>query len=213
MHNTRIERLWYDVTNGYSQKWKNFFLELEHHHGLNPTMPAHIWLIHHLFLDAINQDTQDWAQSWNCHKLSTRGQRARTPCDMFVLGMIEHGARGLSSTSATSEAHVPPTQLVEYGVDWETLDNPLLMNHHLQHNVDNDNASAAPPNPFSVSGTPFRLSEVICVAPLAPLSPAEIQYLNSQLSVMVDIGSRSMQVRRVVWSNALRLCLSILQDQ
>ncbi|KAJ7433788.1 hypothetical protein FB451DRAFT_1064009, partial [Mycena latifolia] len=36
VHNTRIERLWYDVTHGFGKKWKVFFLDLEANHGLNP---------------------------------------------------------------------------------------------------------------------------------------------------------------------------------
>ncbi|KAJ7488564.1 hypothetical protein B0H11DRAFT_2406659, partial [Mycena galericulata] len=36
VHNTRIERLWYDVTHGFGKKWKVFFLDLETNHGLNP---------------------------------------------------------------------------------------------------------------------------------------------------------------------------------
>lgn len=42
VHNTRIERLWFDVTNGFGYKWKDFFLDLELQCGLNPTFPAHI---------------------------------------------------------------------------------------------------------------------------------------------------------------------------
>ncbi|KAJ6613120.1 hypothetical protein B0H10DRAFT_1951784 [Mycena sp. CBHHK59/15] len=36
VHNTRIERLWYDVTHGFGHKWKKFFTDLEVYHGLNP---------------------------------------------------------------------------------------------------------------------------------------------------------------------------------
>ncbi|EDR10741.1 uncharacterized protein LACBIDRAFT_324608 [Laccaria bicolor S238N-H82] len=30
------ERMWYDITHGFGMKWKNFFLDLEVNHGLNP---------------------------------------------------------------------------------------------------------------------------------------------------------------------------------
>ena len=63
VHNTWVEHLWYDVTHEYGQKWKNLFLELETHYGLNPTNLMHIWLLHHLFLEEVNQDAQDWAES------------------------------------------------------------------------------------------------------------------------------------------------------
>ncbi|KAJ6477881.1 hypothetical protein C8R47DRAFT_984653 [Mycena vitilis] len=83
VHNTRIERLWYDVTHGFGQKWKKFFMDLEVHHGLNPQVPAHVWLLHHLFLHHINADAQEWAEAWNSHHLNLRGERNRSPRDIF----------------------------------------------------------------------------------------------------------------------------------
>ncbi|KAI5116773.1 hypothetical protein M0805_009887 [Coniferiporia weirii] len=53
VHNSRIERVWYDIMQGFGQKWKNFFIDLEIHHGLDPSWPAHIWLLHALFLPAV----------------------------------------------------------------------------------------------------------------------------------------------------------------
>ncbi|KZT33080.1 hypothetical protein SISSUDRAFT_1027978, partial [Sistotremastrum suecicum HHB10207 ss-3] len=35
VHNTRIERLWYDVTKNFGKKWKNFFKDLEVYEGLH----------------------------------------------------------------------------------------------------------------------------------------------------------------------------------
>ena len=72
-HNTRIERLWYDTTEGYSQKWKNFFYELETHCRLNPESTWHIWLLHFLFIGAIQEDAQEWVSMWNNHTMQIRG--------------------------------------------------------------------------------------------------------------------------------------------
>ncbi|KAJ7796811.1 hypothetical protein B0H14DRAFT_2390310, partial [Mycena olivaceomarginata] len=77
VNNTRIERLWYDVTHGFGFKWKKFFFDLEVNHGLNPSIAAHIWLLHHLFLHCIDQDAQEWAEAWNSHNLQIRGERTR----------------------------------------------------------------------------------------------------------------------------------------
>ncbi|GBE86435.1 predicted protein [Sparassis crispa] len=96
VHNTRIERLWYDVTHGFGQKWKNFFLDLEVNHGFNRRLAAHIWLLHYLFLDAINDDAQEWAHAWNSHRLQIRGERSRSPRDIFLFSMVQDGPRGLS---------------------------------------------------------------------------------------------------------------------
>ncbi|KAI0371588.1 hypothetical protein BV20DRAFT_1051599 [Pilatotrama ljubarskyi] len=58
VHNIRIERLWVDVTSGFGSKWKEFFHQLEAQHGLNVDNDAHVWLLHHLFLEAINRDAE-----------------------------------------------------------------------------------------------------------------------------------------------------------
>jgi hypothetical protein len=65
IHNTRIERLWYDVTSGFGSKWKEFFLALEHNDELNPSLPSHIWLLHFLFRPAIHEDAQQGARGLN----------------------------------------------------------------------------------------------------------------------------------------------------
>ena len=54
VHNSRIERIWYDVTEGFGGKWKDFFTDLEANEGLDVDNQAHIWLLHHLYLDDIN---------------------------------------------------------------------------------------------------------------------------------------------------------------
>jgi hypothetical protein len=56
VHNIRIERLWVDITSGFGKKWHDFFTVLESREGLNTNLDAHIWLIHHLFLQFINHD-------------------------------------------------------------------------------------------------------------------------------------------------------------
>lgn len=74
VHNTRIERLWYDVTSGFGQKWKNVFIELETHCHLNASDRCHLWLLHFLFKAAINQDTSDWVQTWNHLIMQIKGK-------------------------------------------------------------------------------------------------------------------------------------------
>lgn len=73
VHNTRIERLWYDVTKGFGQKWKNFFIELETHYHLQAHNTAHIWLLHYLFKASIDQDAAEWVEAWNAHTMQLKG--------------------------------------------------------------------------------------------------------------------------------------------
>jgi hypothetical protein len=36
---------------------------------LNPQNATHLWLLHALFLDDINQDCADFQAEWNCHPI------------------------------------------------------------------------------------------------------------------------------------------------
>ncbi|KAJ7786871.1 hypothetical protein B0H14DRAFT_3095541 [Mycena olivaceomarginata] len=181
VHNTRIERLWYNVTHGFGHKWKHFFMDLEVHQGLNPLVHARIRLLHHLFLDAVNQDAQEWAAAWNSHVLQIRSERAHSPQDMYLFSMLQDGPR---SPEYRAE---PVDEVVEdpstYGIDWTDW-----ANH----------------NPFAPG--PNELSHVPCDAPESPFSVEQIQVLNTQLAAEVNSWSRSMHVCRLVWTKAMELC-------
>ena len=200
VHNTRIERLWYDVTRGFGGKWKLFFLELEHSYGLEPERPQHIWLIHHLFLDAINLDAQDWCSAWNAHRLHLRGEPRASPRELFMFGMVRHGPRGLAAVTTPEDAHVE--DLANYGVDWEALEDDTLMAHHFEHNP---LPLASSERPFSTTEPP-ELSTVTCDPPRCPLSATQVARLNAHLQRHVDRSDRDMLARRLVWISALEFC-------
>lgn len=109
------------MTAGFGSKWKQFFQDLELHDGLMPDIEAHVWLLHHLFLPSINEDALEWAESWNQHTMTIRGERQRSPLDMFYFGMIEHGVRGFSECQEPVDEQIDdPTS---YGIDWNDLNN------------------------------------------------------------------------------------------
>ncbi|KAJ7828527.1 hypothetical protein B0H13DRAFT_1656189 [Mycena leptocephala] len=205
VHNTRIERLWYDVTHGFGQKWKNFFHDLEINHGLNPRSAADIWLLHHLFLDSINRDALEWAQSWNSHKLQIKGERKRSPRDMFVFSMVQDGPRGIGHMREPVDE--PVEDVAGYGVDWEVAAEPRLMHHLLEQNPqdwEDENPFHAPP-----SG---QLSDVPCDPPTCPFTPEQVVLLDETLQQRVDVTSRNMVIRRMVWCEAFNIC-SFFQRQ
>ncbi|KAJ6465463.1 hypothetical protein C8R45DRAFT_839933 [Mycena sanguinolenta] len=200
VHNTRIERLWYDVTHGFGQKWKQFFMDLEVQHGLNPLVPAHIWLLHHLFLESINRDAVDWAASWNSHHLHIRGERSRSPRDIYLFSMLQDGPRGLEySAEAVPEDVENPSV---YGIDWEVADDSALVTHLLDQNPQD----WADHNPFA-PGLDI-LSHVPCDAPDAPsnFTVKHIAVLNAELAASFDMTSRNMHIRRLVWIRAGEIC-------
>src|SRR6267154_135555 len=89
IHNIRIECLWCDLTSTFGAKWKTFFQNLKLHEGLDQNSDTNLWL-HHLFLNAINEDALEWAEDWNNHTISIRGEHQRSPQDMFFFGMIQN---------------------------------------------------------------------------------------------------------------------------
>ncbi|KAF8607074.1 hypothetical protein BDV93DRAFT_436304 [Ceratobasidium sp. AG-I] len=130
VHNTRIERLWYDVTEGFGWKWKTFFHDLEVHYSLCPTSPVHLWLLHYLFLDSVNSDAQEWMEAWNAHTMSLQDQPNRSPRDLWFFGMIEKGPRGLDSL-IESEQPMDSQEIEAFGVDLNEMDNPQASEQEL----------------------------------------------------------------------------------
>lgn len=196
VHNIRIERLWRDLTSGFGAKWKLFFQNLELHENLDRDSDAHIWLLHHLFVGPINEDTLQWAESWNNHTITIRGERQRSPHDMFFFGMIQNGPRGI---------HPADDDEIEdfgsYGIDWEDYDDDHILEHHRQANH-NDNPGD---NPF-MSNQPERMTRVDVDEPGCPLTEEQIIYLNSQLNSLPYIHTRNMDSYKLIWISALRIC-------
>lgn len=203
IHNTRIERLWYDVTSGFGHKWKSFFLALEQNDGLDPSTPAHIWLLHFLFLACIHEDAQQWAAAWNLHKMQIRGERTRSPQDMFLVGMLQHGPRG---------AHLRPEpnldeeigDITDYGVDWNVHRDRRLM-QHLHANNPGENQAAAD---FHL---PAHIARVECEPPNCPFTPSDMEYLRIQLASRAwDLmHRRDMPSRRLLWNHAFQIAAEL----
>lgn len=254
VHNTRIERLWYDVTQGFGMKWKTFFLLLETSNDLDVHRVDHLWLLHHLFLACVNEDAQEWARMWNNHKMQLSGESNKSPREMMFFGTIEQGIRGAAphhwqggvpqedvvgnegdpilsilnrgvEIGATVEGdfhgqHVVVVDedvenLAEYGVDWEDLDNLTQMQHHLANNV--DELQWTDSNPLAPPGMPTRLSNVPCESPSigCPLTEEEVATLERELQDR-DIFRhelRSMELRRLVWNEALDIYYTILEQR
>ncbi|KAG2030464.1 hypothetical protein BDR03DRAFT_936647 [Suillus americanus] len=105
VHNIRIERLWCDVTRGFGAEWKDFFLGLEMHDGLDTNLGAHNLI---------------------------RDERQRSPRDMFFFGMLQNDDEvgdfqkyGID-WEAFDEDHVRQHHKAANGVD-ETADNPFVV--------------------------------------------------------------------------------------
>ena len=117
--------------------------------------------------------------------------------------MLEDGPRGLNGPRHNGDEDQDGVEdITFYGVDWDDMDNEVLMGHHYEHNpIQLENA-------FSTA--PATLSEVVCTPPDCPLLAESIAQLNYRLVQLANVDSRSMLVRRTIWREALHVCSQIL---
>ncbi|KAJ6568794.1 hypothetical protein B0H19DRAFT_939409, partial [Mycena capillaripes] len=89
--NVRIERLWVEVGSQFVRRWRGFFNRLERLHYLDVDKPEHLWLLHSLFLDAINTDCDEFQTNWNAHPMAGKETFNKSPNDMRLLGQAQLG--------------------------------------------------------------------------------------------------------------------------
>jgi len=164
-------------------------------------LSSHIWLLHHLFLPAIRAEAELWRQVWNEHKMQLKGERDQSPCEMFFFGSIINGPRGLNAVRESRDERIDDPE--DYGVDWEAYNDRNIMN---SFHVDN-------PEGHEDSFRPQNLSVVDVVPPNCPLTAPELSYLDMLLDQQVDLASSSMDIRRLIWVTALRICVDLLDSR
>ncbi|KAG6918593.1 hypothetical protein DXG01_013404 [Tephrocybe rancida] len=202
VHNIRIERLWVDVTRGVGKKWKDFFRHLEVHDGLNADLDAHIWLLHYLFLDAINVDLTMWANIWNNHVLARRHELHRSPNDMFVFGQHENGIRGVLIDESVDDEYQ------DFGVDWNEAENPETRRHHDANNMNDGD----PMNPF-LPHQPDTMSHIEVPDTRCPFTPDELAIFEAHVSALPTLDSMDMHSRRLLWCQVLDIATGMLDEE
>ncbi|KAH9929130.1 hypothetical protein B0H21DRAFT_781149 [Amylocystis lapponica] len=182
VHNIRIKR----------SKWKKLFQALEASCGLDVDNPAHIWLLHHLFLHILNQEIIQWAQAWNSHRIQVPGLGHRSPEDMHHFSILEQGPRG-------QPADIDVDNPDEYDIDWDTLENATYHAHHQEYN----NPDILQQNPF-LTHQPEEFHVVDVEIAQSPLTDIQIEQLNQYL---VHIPSACTHTQ--IWCHALTFCTQI----
>jgi hypothetical protein len=144
-------------------------------------------------LGAINDDVQEWVESWNHHRISLRGEVDRSPRDLFVFGIIQGGVRGMD-TSVDEDVVDPDT----YGVDWDVHEDPTMREYLAeQYAIHGDEENIEDP-----------LDDEYDVA-IPPFSDDFVNGLEERLSHQINLSSRNMTIRRLIWETALRICCDI----
>ncbi|KAF8194613.1 hypothetical protein BJ912DRAFT_825641, partial [Pholiota molesta] len=211
VHNIRIERLWFDFTQGVGAKWKLFFEELEYQADLNPDLPSHIWLLHYLFLDELNHDIMDWANSWNNHKMTIPGMGTRTPAKLRWFSMLQEGARGFNPLLPTDfepvDELLEQNDIAEYGVDWDAYQDNRIQEHHAASNP----TDPFPQNPF-VTHRPDSLNMVHVDESRCPFTEEELRLFQFNLDLLPEgmRFSREMTERKQLWICGLNICRQIM---
>lgn len=215
---------------GLIEKWYNFFKDLEDYHQLNVDNPVHIWLLHHLFLGALNEEAQRWAAAWNCHKIRTEGNR--TPREIFLFDMVEKGTRGIgwmeirpgqlkefgvewrflnqggqpnAADDTWLEEGVMPDQYQEYGIDWDAL------NQRGNRNVVEGLMREDGGDDVMQIEVPQHMNEVQFDVPASPLSAEQMAALDAHLWRMFGASALDMSThqRKGLWSAALHMITNL----
>lgn len=205
VHNIRIERLWVDVGTGFASKWKDFFTDLEQCYELNVNSDFHLWLLHYLFLDLINDDILQWAQAWNHHPMRLpQGQRSgQTPWAQFLFGMVQHGLRGVRVQEEEDDAWRQDPD--GFGVDWDAMDDAGIRDHFNDRrapNTTNPFLDQAPPHYSRVQVSPPHNNE-------SPLTVDELSQMTAYITERVPLA-QDMETRKQYWVHALRFCAMVL---
>ncbi|KAI4521807.1 hypothetical protein K525DRAFT_284536 [Schizophyllum commune Loenen D] len=225
VHNIRIERLWRDMTADIGGKWKRFFQDLEVYHGLDRNNGYHIWLLHFLFLGAINDEILTWAETWNNHIISLkRGQRGpsgqgqMSPKMLFQTGVHLRGVRGFvpQDFEPIDDAMEDDQFNVDaYGIDWSDLENDRLRQHHYEHNTtESEVLDHAYANPDTTSFAPPRRYNHVEVEDFpCPLNTDQLAALDQRLSAYPHLLSADSECRALLWTTALNACVEIMSTQ
>jgi hypothetical protein len=187
VHNIRIERLWQDVTKDVGTKWMEFFTDLEVHHGLDVSNRDHIWLLHHLFLEGLNDELFGWIGMWNSHTLSIKGSPNRSPNQLYLHGMLTQGTRGLATSQPEGDEDAE-----DEGIDWPAIQ-AARGDRPPEADVDRGPGDSFPRNP----------PEVTVETPTCPHGYDFLRGLESLVNETGLRGSKHLMDKLLLWERAL----------
>ena len=202
MHNIRIERLWVDITAQVGASWAEAFTNLEMNFGLDINNTHHIWLLHHLFLQSLNDQLSFFAESWNQHRMQIRDGPNRSPADMFGFDMLVHGLRGDRLIPETEE-NMTDEELEVYGVDWEALQNGRILESVRQ----NEQSDTDTTSWIGRTGPPNNLNEVPLFPPDAP-TVNDVSAFDTSMATWLESQMGSATISSI-WVYGLALARTI----
>ena len=114
VHNQRIERLWRDVNRIVVSRFLNIFLYLERNGVLDPINEIHLYCLHLVYTNLINEALDAFKGQWNNHPITT--ETNFSPQQLWVRGMVI--SRNSNHTAVRDVVDASP-DISQYGVDEE----------------------------------------------------------------------------------------------
>lgn len=111
VHNQRIERLWRDVNHVVVSRFLNIFLYLEAQGVLDPHNELHLFALHLVYIDLINDTLKEFVGQWNNHPVTTANNLS--PRQLWIKGMVSLQNTGYTAVDAVLEG------VSSYGIDME----------------------------------------------------------------------------------------------
>ena len=105
-HNQRIERLWGDVFSSSLWKYYCAFWHMEDSGLLDMTNEVHLYVLHLVFLQRINQTLELFCAGWDHHQIRTA--QNQTPNRMWIIGQLSYNPN--NDVSDVND---------DYGIDFE----------------------------------------------------------------------------------------------
>lgn len=85
VHNQRIERLWRDVFSSCTILFYNLFYFMESQALLDVDNEVHMFCLHYVFMQRINNCLGMFTDAWNNHNLSSEGNLS--PMQLWIIGL------------------------------------------------------------------------------------------------------------------------------
>lgn len=180
-------------------------MNLEIHHGLDINSSNHIWLLHYLFLQRINEQLEFFTQAWNHHSISMRNSPSRSPADMFGFDMLVHGVRGYQLPTPDDDP-LNDEELEVFGLDWEALHSDAI----LQSRDLNNRSEEGEGSWIGRSGPPENLNQVDVDPPSGVFTGEEIHMIDIMLISRVEASGDDGIA--VLWTEALAIARIIYSD-
>ncbi|KAM6952077.1 uncharacterized protein PEZ65_009296 [Lycodopsis pacificus] len=87
VHNQRVERLWRDVWNAVTSQYYNLLHILEEDGFIDLSNAVHLFCVGYVFIPRLQQDLQNFVETWNYHPLSTEGNLS--PNQLWRIGTLQ----------------------------------------------------------------------------------------------------------------------------